>query len=244
MHSAINGPSPRLCLAGHVRACRVGGQVILLDLLHGRYIGVGGEAAQRLGDAIDGWPEGDLAGVAPARGADVARLIGPLRAQRLLTHHTCEPRPVIDIEEPARSLDVDDAMAATRTGVRDLRRFLQAAGVAGLWLRWRSMHGIASAVAARRPRPDHAVDGNAVQRLHGAMTTYEKLRPLVFTARDRCLFDSLALMNFLAGERLFPSWVIGVKTGPFRAHSWVQSGDLVLNDQHENVRRFKPILVV
>jgi len=73
---------------------------------------------------------------------------------------------------------------------------------------------------------------------------YERLRPFVFTARDRCLYDSLALLGFLAKERHFPRWVVGVKTSPFGAHSWLQSGGTVVNDHHEYVRRFRPILVV
>jgi len=104
--------------------------------------------------------------------------------------------------------------------------------------------GVGTAVAARRLRPDPTGHGVDLPRLRAALVTYEKLRPLVFTARDQCLFDSLALMNFLADECLFPRWVVGVKTSPFRAHSWVQFGDTVLNDQHENVRRFRSILVV
>jgi len=244
MHRSTKDPDIQLRLADHVRACQVGDQVVLLDLLHGRYIGVGGKAVQLPADAIDGWPAADLASRAPAAGADASRLIQPLLAQGLLTSQASKCPPVMDIEEPVRSLDVHDAMAVTRTSVRDLRRFLLAAAVAGLWLRWRSMHAIVNAVAVRRHRPDHAGHGMDLQRLHCAMVTFEKLRPLAFTARDQCLFDSLAIMNFLAGERLFPRWVIGVKTSPFRAHSWVQSGDMVLNDQHENVRRFKPILVV
>lgn len=76
------------------------------------------------------------------------------------------------------------------------------------------------------------------------MAAYEKLRPLAYTARERCLYDSLALLNFLAGEGLFPTWVIGVRTRPFGAHSWLQSGPVVLNDLHDHVRRFRPILVV
>jgi hypothetical protein len=35
-----------------------------------------------------------------------------------------------------------------------------------------------------------------------------------------------------------------VTTRPFGAHSWVQDGTMVLNDQHEHVRGFRPILVV
>jgi hypothetical protein len=70
------------------------------------------------------------------------------------------------------------------------------------------------------------------------------MRPLVITSHDKCLHDSLTLLRFLAAEKLYPSWVVGVRTRPFAAHSWVQSGDLVLNDTHEYVRGFTPILVV
>jgi len=244
MHTAINEASARLRLADHVRACQVGDQVVLLDLLHGRYIGVGGRPVQLLAGAVDGWPGAESAPAVPSTEADVSRFIQPLLAQGLLTSKACERPPVIDIEVPLCSLDVHDAMAAVRTGMSDLRQFLQAAAIAGLWLRWRSIHAIANAVAARRARHGHAGRGPDLQHLHGSMVTYDKLRPLVFTARDKCLFDSLALMNFLAAERLFPRWVIGVRTSPFRAHSWVQSGNIVLNDLHENVQRFKPILVV
>ena len=77
-----------------------------------------------------------------------------------------------------------------------------------------------------------------------ALLAYETLRPFVFTAREKCLLDSLALVMFLAKDGLLPRWVIGVRTGPFGAHSWVQCGTTVLNDQHEYVRQFRPILVV
>lgn len=70
------------------------------------------------------------------------------------------------------------------------------------------------------------------------------MRPLVITSHDKCLHDSLTLVHFLASEHFYPQWVIGVRTRPFAAHSWVQAGPLVLNDVHEYVRGFTPILVV
>ena len=90
-------------------------------------------------------------------------------------------------------------------------------------------------------RPLESVSPDSIAR---AIAAYETLRPFVFTARDKCLQDSLALIGFLASEGLFPHWVIGVKTRPFGAHSWVQLGPTVLNDHHDHVRQFVPILVV
>jgi len=100
-------------------------------------------------------------------------------------------------------------------------------------------------LAARRA--EHAAppdSSESLDAMKACASAFERLRPLVFTAQEKCLYDSLALMAFLASEGLFPRWIIGVKTGPFGAHAWVQSGHTVLSDQHEYVRRFQPILVV
>ena len=76
-----------------------------------------------------------------------------------------------------------------------------------------------------------------------AVSAYLRLRPLLFSARDRCLHDSLTLVTFLAAEGILARWVIGVRVRPFAAHSWVQHEGLVLNDQHERVRGYRPIFV-
>jgi hypothetical protein len=244
MQTAHKHQDVRPRLADHVRACQVDGQVVLLDLRRGRYVGIGGRQAQLLGSAIDDWPAGDQASVAAGQAADAHKLVRPMLAQGLLTYGTASGMSAVSIEQAGHSLNVDEGIAAASAGLPDLCRFLQAAAVAKLWLRWRSMRAIVNAVTNRRARQGRIGCGIDPLQLLPAMATYEKLRPLVLTARDQCLFDSLALINFLAGKRLFPRWIVGVRTSPFRAHSWVQTGDLVLNDLHENVRRFKPILVV
>lgn len=58
------------------------------------------------------------------------------------------------------------------------------------------------------------------------------------------MLDSLVLIEFLALHDVFPDWVIGVKTLPFTAHSWVQTGRFVLNGNPGYVRGYVPILVV
>ena len=67
---------------------------------------------------------------------------------------------------------------------------------------------------------------------------------VLFGAQDACLFDSLALMRFLSYYVIFPTCVIGVQTGPFGAHCWVQHDAVVFNDAPEYVRRYTPILTV
>ncbi|MEO6279848.1 lasso peptide biosynthesis B2 protein [Roseateles sp.] len=230
-----------LSLAPHVRACESDGQVILLDLRRNRYIGIGDSVAEKLTAAIAGWPQScSTAACKPAQDSDA--VIHRLMAQGLLSASTAAPQPHPSIAEATASVDLG-ALTGSRIGARRVGSFLTNAAVAALWLRCRSLHAIAGSVAERSRRLDHP-QPESLKEIEAAAAVYDWLRPLVFTARDNCLHDSLALVRFLAGEGLRARWVIGVKTCPFGAHSWVQSGHTVLNDQHENVRRFRPILVV
>jgi hypothetical protein len=73
---------------------------------------------------------------------------------------------------------------------------------------------------------------------------FMQLRARFYTARRKCLFDSLTMCNFLARYGVFPVLVIGVSEMPFRAHSWLQQDDAVLNDDAEHVKEFKPLAVI
>lgn len=59
-----------------------------------------------------------------------------------------------------------------------------------------------------------------------------------------CLLDSLALIRFLSLYNTFPRWVFGVREEPFKAHCWVQTDDIVLNDYHEQVSAYQPIMTI
>jgi hypothetical protein len=238
----------RLRLADHVRGCAVDGQVILLDLARSKYIGIGGGQASALAQAIDGWP---CASAAPesaehlaAGSIDIDALAHPLFAQGLLTRDPASAARVGPIEEVTRSLNAEDAVATPQIGWRRFARVLHASTVTALQLRMRSLAAISNGVVARRRRTACADDAASSATLEEAVAAYMKLRLYVFTAHDRCLHDSLTLLRFLASEGQCPTWVIGVRTHPFGAHSWLQRGQTVLNDQHEHVRRYQPILVV
>lgn len=235
----------RLRLASHVRACHSDGQVILLDLRDNRYLGIGGPLSNSLADNVEGWPRSSESADACDASAAASDLAQRLLSRGLLTDTPSDRLPNITIEEATSSIDFDDAMTDKSVSARRIGRFVQSAVTATLWLHCRSLHSIATAVAARRKRLEQPASGSsALDAMTSGIAAYEKLRPFVVTAQHKCLHDSLALVNFLAAEGAFPRWVIGIKTRPFGAHSWVQSGETVLNDQHENVRRFRPILVV
>jgi hypothetical protein len=63
-------------------------------------------------------------------------------------------------------------------------------------------------------------------------------------SQEQCLRWSIAMVRYLYRHGIKASLIIGVATKPFRAHAWVQSGDVVYSDRLDTVLRYTPILVV
>ena len=237
-------PEPQYRLARHVRACAVDGQVILLDLRQNRYLGVGGTSVDLLAQFIVDWPlDASCASRSDPR-EKASRWVDTLRDQTLLAPAGSTPHVRPALEEALDSVQNDLGLHTRRVDWRRLTAIARAAAGAAYWLRHHSLAEITDRVTDLKPEREawHGADHKV--ELAIAVATFERLRPFVFTAHDRCLHDSLTLTRFLARRSIFPRWVIGVKTRPFAAHSWVQAGHLVLNDLPEHVRRYTPILVV
>lgn len=69
-----------------------------------------------------------------------------------------------------------------------------------------------------------------------------RARTWFHSAPDRCLVNSLALLRFLAGHGVFPSWTFGVKIAPFAAHCWVEDDRFLYGEEIAYCRSFVPIL--
>jgi len=144
-------------------------------------------------------------------------------------------------------------LAAARTLVEGMRpkpairishwtAFLNASLRATWKLRCFSMQHVAHSVKnrkSRRGRPS-AMPHDALREL---VAIFHYLRPF-YLRKYLCLYDSLALVEFLAVYRSYPQWAFGVTAEPFGAHCWVQEHDLVLNDTVERVTRYTPIMII
>ncbi|MEO1247786.1 MAG: lasso peptide biosynthesis B2 protein [Pseudomonadota bacterium] len=122
-------------------------------------------------------------------------------------------------------------------------RFFAACGTASWNLRWRSIEQTVRQVERRKN-----VKGRNAARSNGAdiielFAIFQALRPY-YPRPYLCLFDSLALVHFLARFNIYPEWVYGVKLEPWGAHCWVQSEDLVVNDIVDNVNGYTPIMSI
>lgn len=231
-------------LADHVRACHVDGQVILLDLLRNKYIGVGGSLLAALSCRVADWPAIGGPNRDAAADLEVDRWISSMHEQGMLATTATATQDRLELAEPDQSIFACEPPARTGVQWRRTANIFRAAVIVGHWLRRHPLLTIARHIRGLRPAikldlPD-ACQGN----LQDAVSWYLSTRPFLMTSHDECLRDSLTLLRFLATEHLYPRWVIGVRTRPFSAHSWVQQGGLVLNDVHENVRRYTPILIL
>jgi hypothetical protein len=117
-------------------------------------------------------------------------------------------------------------------------QFATAIARAECGLRWRRIDVVVARLRAGAPTA--AVSGDGL-RQHAA--EFQAMRPWYWRTY-RCLFDSLALLYYLQAFELRPSWVFGVRSEPFDAHCWLQTGETVVNDSLEKVAAYAPILVV
>lgn len=241
MPSTLSSPAPYR-LADHVRACHVDDQVILLDLRRSKYLGIGGPHLRAMSPAIRDWPAAAIDSHAVEVSADVSPWVAKLLEQGMLSPASAPTSKRTALEEPRESLNAE--MLPAPYPWSRLAGLCWAASASAYSLRYRSLENIARDVSRWQCTAQASADQARTGELLGAVAAYLRLRPFVFTAHDKCLFDSLTLTRFLASQGMTASWVIGVRTRPFGAHSWVQSGPLVLNDLHEHVSGFTPILIV
>lgn len=79
--------------------------------------------------------------------------------------------------------------------------------------------------------------------LADTVAAFETMRPW-YPRRRVCLFDSLALMNFLLVRGHIALLVLGIRAKPFSAHCWIEADGVCLNDAAENCRAYTAIASV
>lgn len=243
MNSSVPTQQQRLQAADHLRACALGKQVVLLDLRSSKYFAVGLDQWHRLSRSQPLPPLDQPAGRHANTNERPPRLPEALPERDSTVALAGTARAVETLQPADQSWSEPSGSASHGVGALRACRLLRAAAWAAYALRIHSLQHILGTVSRTSARLQHA-QADKHPLLDEAVAAFHSLRPLLHTSRNRCLQDSLALVRFLASEGMAAHWVIGVKSAPFAAHAWVQTGGLVLNDLHDNVRHYKPILVV
>jgi hypothetical protein len=148
-----------------------------------------------------------------------------------------------NVDAPAVSLLEGSERPRPTIGPAHVWNFFFAAAAASKDLRWGSIERTVRSVGDRKSAHRMAATAVDTSVVSDLFRIFQTLRPY-YPRPYLCLFDSLALLYFLARYRVFPQWVYGVKLEPFSAHCWIQVGDRVVNDIIDNVRGYTPIMSV
>jgi hypothetical protein len=234
-------------LADHVFVCVNGEHLVLLDLKEDRYWAL--EAAQTagLGPLVPGWPVKAPEGTAGRAGLsdETTEAIDVLKGRGLLTEGIPpgkDATPVTAIKA-AKELTSDTETSAGPSQGSWLAFFV-ASTFAKFALRTWPFERVIQRVRHRKQLMASKAGLSDIERTRKLVEAFARYRVFLFSSKNECLHDSLALIEFLARYGIYPDWVFGVQTRPFAAHCWVQQEDVVFNDTVEHVGGYTAIMVV
>jgi hypothetical protein len=237
-------------LPTHVRACSTATGTVLLDLRRNRYFGVGRKETVVLRSLAGNWDGPGTTSstfasdTEPLPFEDAIRIADRLVEAGLLSKSAPEPAAFTPAQVDLQSLLTSVGHEIDRTAPIRLRHiidFLRACTWARRSIRSRTLFLVSEEIGRRKSAAGAPFDADRAIELVGI---FRRLRPHTFAARDQCLFHALALVRFLASYNVYPTWVIGVRTKPWAAHSWVQQGTLLLDANPEEVCEYTPILAI
>ncbi len=209
--------------------CRVLDSYIFLDLSRDRYFCLGDDAAAAFAALVSG--------EAPSAGSTEVAELRELCADGILLPVAADvwPMPVETIAARRSIRNEHNTVRAPRV-VEALSRRL----AAEFSLRTR---GIRGCVARARDIAKRALPSPDAHEAAAASASFAA--SMLWRSRAaRCVSISLATLEWFAARGRGATLVVGVKLHPFEAHCWVQVGDLLINDEIDQVRPFVPILAV
>jgi hypothetical protein len=235
-----------LLLAPDVFVCVTQGHGVFLDLARDKYSAIllsstaddascdpsptTGMLAQSLTDQRDALLAASLLTTDPNQG----RRIGVATADPIEGH-------IFGLDDQRAFGLVGEASSDLRIGLRELFDFFTSSWKASRDLKRKHIAQIAAAVRRRKESGRAQIVDPAT--LSRSIAIFRRLRPF-YPRPYLCLYDSLALVEFLARRGLYPLWIFAVQAQPFGAHCWVQSGGLLLNEGSEYAGQFTPIMTI
>lgn len=217
-------------LQNDVWFCQVGEHLIFLDIREDRYFRLPPSLEHGLISYMQG---------GPVSGADstLARL---LASGSSLTEF---PMQLHTIQNPIRSA-LEQAPAKPDFQPAPMLEVAAVIASALLQLKTRSLKDVLARMRCYRRRRMSAAapctGETQTPQLIDAARSFNSARVYI-PFEPSCLLDSIALCAFLSRRSMQSTVVFGVTCNPFSAHSWVQVGDLVLNDTVGNTNSYTPI---
>ncbi len=224
--------------------CRIGCYWIILSAKRDRYLCVAHAELASIGEQLHGWRKRSDSTARPSPiGAETDKLVESLTINGIITSNPTIGKPFTESEcpTPESRIETSESTTSAHVPLFWVLRFFLACAKVDWQLRTKAFSCTLARVERRRLRAEYLGAVRTTPRASSLVAAFQRLRPL-YPRSYLCLFDSLALLEFLAGYRFLPRVVFGVVADPFQAHCWLQDGSTVINDDLERVGKYKPIL--
>jgi len=214
-----------------------------MDIQLGKYLAIDGRQSRHLSELIEGWPNTESRSPLQERStapqsSSAERIVQQLLHRRLLTEDPSIGKKAAPVKPhlPLQTFSIFTLDRSLRPYLRYLPNFIRACLRANRLSTSIQLAKVVERVQSRRRRWGAlAPDPGKLERL---VRAHHHLRPLIYTWHDRCLYDSMVLLEFLALYRVDATWVFGVHTWPWIPHCWVRAGAYLLNDTPGNIGRY------
>ena len=220
--------------------------LIFLDLMRNRYSGLVRCDALTLSKYVDGIPAVDSSlGECSESNTKDAALLDALVAAGVLTRAPTATREIVSTPVPLNGplTSIGDEIAGTPdVNAWQIAVFLIYLISSAVALRLLPLRHVVRVVHRKRLAALAKGYKFNVSRAADLVATFRGIRPYFFLPKDKCLLHALTLTRYLAHHGEFPVWVLGVKTDPWAAHSWVQQEDFLLDCNPEKVCHLEQIL--
>jgi hypothetical protein len=204
-----------------VHAVCIGDDIVVLDLRTNTYLCLPGASAAPQTESV-------------ASQSDEERLAETLlQAGLIVDAQGARFRPVqarADLEDAVLGpLQWRDLLEAARAGLDVLLAY-----------RGRTLAQLLAMASAEAPAGRPAADDGRALELARSFRRWSVLCPVP----GKCLVRSFMLLRYLQRHGASAVWVFGVRTWPFRAHCWLQVGPVAIDDAHERLVAYSPILAM
>jgi hypothetical protein len=224
--------------------CRAQSYWVVLNASRDRYSCVTDADLTTISGRLHGWRhQGDAADSFSPFGVEADTLIESLMSHGIITVNSDDGKPFAESECSVceKAMELHAPNARVKHPLTRVARFFIACTRIDWQLRKKELSRTLTRIERRRILAQSSTAIHDIAHVSGLIASFKDLRPL-YPRRYLCLFDSLALLEYLAGYRCFPRVVFGVVADPFQAHCWLQEGKVVINDDLERISKYKPIL--
>lgn len=220
---------------------------VILDARSDQYTAIARQTLESLAPWLAGWANEPPRAPDDAVPPELAPIADDLVRRGILTTSSHRGKPVCAQNIPKPLESAITTRDTARLQSQPMLRLSTTIIWSALWAHKRlSKYSLISNIQAirdyRTSRYDGSSDGDPLRAI-AFVAAFNRLLPL-FSRPNACLFESFALLHFLARLKIFPSLVFGVTPEPFRAHCWLQYRALVVNDTVARVSQFTPIMLI